>query len=108
MSEDPIHFDSGDYNLYRYVENKPVNRTDPSGLLSFGQIIGGAVGVAVAFQVFRTCERKGEEDAQNANSSNPNTELERCRARQAAYDRQCEGSPILQPDSCRTGRPVCN
>ena len=30
---DPLGFDSGDYNLYRYVENNPVNFTDPTGLL---------------------------------------------------------------------------
>ncbi len=32
MSEDPKGFDAGDYNLYRYVENDPLDRTDPMGL----------------------------------------------------------------------------
>jgi uncharacterized protein RhaS with RHS repeats len=32
LSEDPIEFDAGDSNLYRYVGNSPTNRTDPSGL----------------------------------------------------------------------------
>ncbi len=31
MSEDPIGFDSGDVNLYRYVENNPVEYIDPFG-----------------------------------------------------------------------------
>jgi RHS repeat-associated protein len=31
-SEDPIGFLGGDENLYRYVGNQPVNRTDPTGL----------------------------------------------------------------------------
>ena len=31
VSEDPIGLDAGDANLYRYVGNNPVNRTDPSG-----------------------------------------------------------------------------
>jgi RHS repeat-associated protein len=31
MSEDPIGFDAGDANLYRYVGNSPVNYTDPMG-----------------------------------------------------------------------------
>ena len=31
LSEDPIHFRGGDYNLYRYVESQPVMLTDPSG-----------------------------------------------------------------------------
>lgn len=31
---DPIGFDAGDPNLYRYVENNPTNRVDPSGLVA--------------------------------------------------------------------------
>ncbi|MEX1027029.1 MAG: RHS repeat-associated core domain-containing protein, partial [Candidatus Paceibacterota bacterium] len=31
-SKDPIGFDAGDANLYRYVGNNPVNEVDPSGL----------------------------------------------------------------------------
>ncbi len=33
LSPDPIRFDSGDMNLYRYVANDPLNFVDPSGLL---------------------------------------------------------------------------
>jgi RHS repeat-associated protein len=32
ISEDPISFQAGDPNLYRYVFNSPLNGTDPSGL----------------------------------------------------------------------------
>jgi RHS repeat-associated protein len=32
ISEDPIGFNGGDANLYRYVFNSPVNAIDPSGL----------------------------------------------------------------------------
>ena len=32
MQPDPIQFAAGDYNLYRYCHNDPVNRVDPSGL----------------------------------------------------------------------------
>ena len=31
-SEDPLAFDAGDSNFYRYVQNNPTNATDPSGL----------------------------------------------------------------------------
>jgi RHS repeat-associated protein len=32
ISEDPISFQGGDFNLSRYVENSPINGTDPFGL----------------------------------------------------------------------------
>jgi RHS repeat-associated protein len=32
ISQDPIGFDAGDANLYRYVHNTPTNAIDPSGL----------------------------------------------------------------------------
>ena len=31
LSLDPLGFDSGDYNLYRYALNNPTNLTDPTG-----------------------------------------------------------------------------
>ena len=31
LSEDPLGFDAGDANFYRYVFNSPTNYTDPSG-----------------------------------------------------------------------------
>ena len=34
ISKDPIEFESGDFNHYRYVGNDPVNYVDPSGLES--------------------------------------------------------------------------
>jgi RHS repeat-associated protein len=33
ISEDPIGFEAGDNNLYRYVGNGPTNANDPSGLI---------------------------------------------------------------------------
>ena len=32
LQPDPIQFAAGDYNLYRYCHNDPVNRSDPLGL----------------------------------------------------------------------------
>ncbi len=32
LQEDPMGFEAGDLNVYRYVGNNPVNRTDPSGM----------------------------------------------------------------------------
>jgi RHS repeat-associated protein len=34
MSEDPLGFAAGDINLFRYTGNDPVNRTDPTGLVT--------------------------------------------------------------------------
>ncbi|RKZ43487.1 MAG: hypothetical protein DRQ58_12525, partial [Gammaproteobacteria bacterium] len=31
ISQDPIGFEGGDFNLYRYVNNSPLNGTDPTG-----------------------------------------------------------------------------
>jgi hypothetical protein len=33
MSPDPKEFAAGDYNLYRYCHNDPVNKSDPTGLV---------------------------------------------------------------------------
>jgi len=39
ISKDPIEFESGDFNHYRYVGNDPVNYVDPSGLLPSAEIL---------------------------------------------------------------------
>jgi RHS repeat-associated protein len=36
MSEDPKLFDAGDYNLFRYCHNDPLDLTDPMGLYAMG------------------------------------------------------------------------
>src|SRR5207302_7499929 len=48
MSQDPIGFDAGDSNLYRYVNNRPVDATDPSGnewwdWIPFAPVVTGPV-----------------------------------------------------------------
>jgi uncharacterized protein RhaS with RHS repeats len=39
ISNDPIGFQGGDMNLYRFVENNPANATDPSGLFPIRWLI---------------------------------------------------------------------
>ena len=39
MSEDPKLFDAGDYNLFRYCHNDPIDFTDPMGL-TYGSTAG--------------------------------------------------------------------
>jgi RHS repeat-associated protein len=36
MGQDPLGFDAGDSNLYRYVNNQPTGATDPSGFQGIG------------------------------------------------------------------------
>jgi RHS repeat-associated protein len=35
LEEDPLEFEAGDDNLYRYAGNHPTSATDPSGLSEF-------------------------------------------------------------------------
>jgi RHS repeat-associated protein len=35
LQPDPTEFEAGDYNLYRYCHNDPINRSDPFGLLTW-------------------------------------------------------------------------
>jgi RHS repeat-associated protein len=42
LSEDPLGFEGGDTNLYRYVGNSPIDSIDPNGLVTF--IIPGGGG----------------------------------------------------------------
>jgi RHS repeat-associated protein len=53
ISEDPIGFNAGDTNLYRYVKNSPTNWTDPTGKFAnvaagagFGALFGGLYALA--------------------------------------------------------------
>ena len=38
-TKDPIRFDGDDLNIYRYVNNDPVNLIDPEGLFNYGAFL---------------------------------------------------------------------
>jgi RHS repeat-associated protein len=42
LQSDPVGFEAGDMNLFRYCGDDPVDRTDPTGLLSVLELRGGA------------------------------------------------------------------
>jgi RHS repeat-associated protein len=44
LNEDPIGFDGGDPNLYRYVGNSPINGYDPTGLTQAGNPLNNIFG----------------------------------------------------------------
>ena len=46
-SKDPLLFDSGDANLYRYVGNDPIGSTDVSGLCDTCTLAGQAMAVSI-------------------------------------------------------------
>jgi hypothetical protein len=53
---DPIGFEGGDYNLYRYVGNNFVNSTDPSGLKKDKGTVTEAQGVGSCYtDEFKNC-----------------------------------------------------
>jgi len=41
LQPDPKEFEAGDYNLYRYCHNDPVNKSDPTGLIGLTGWGGG-------------------------------------------------------------------
>jgi RHS repeat-associated protein len=45
MQPDPKEFAAGDYNLYRYCHNDPVNRSDPTGLEDLNYFDNGVFGL---------------------------------------------------------------
>ena len=47
MQKDPIGFEGGDTNLYRYINNDPVNFTDPKGTVSPASITACFVAFAL-------------------------------------------------------------
>jgi RHS repeat-associated protein len=49
LSEDPIAFDGGDPNLYRYAGNSALNFTDPTGLSQAGNPLSSLPGVSKPF-----------------------------------------------------------
>jgi hypothetical protein len=53
VDQDPLGFDAGDSNLYRYVYNRPTSAVDPSGLKPEGPVLAYTLkfgGLAPAFE----------------------------------------------------------
>jgi hypothetical protein len=52
LQTDPIRFDAGDGNLYRHVNNNPVNLIDPLGLFILNPASGAGGGAAIGTAIF--------------------------------------------------------
>ena len=70
LSEDPIRFDSGDYNLYRYVQNRPLIQTDPTGKSSVGAA-GAIVCIAAGTLFVNAVVESESEKACNEQGTKP-------------------------------------
>ena len=55
ISEDPIEFNSGDMNLYRYVINNPLYWIDPDGEAIIGALCVGGV---ITYEIFYNLRKK--------------------------------------------------
>ncbi len=57
LTEDPIGFTAGDENLYRYVQNNPVNLIDPTGKLTAVEVVitfGAVVALGTSIGIINT------------------------------------------------------
>jgi RHS repeat-associated protein len=62
LQTDPIQFDAGDVNLYRYVGNSPIMLTDPSGKISVPLFLLGAAHTLWQAVCGSTAMRKAREE----------------------------------------------
>lgn len=58
LSEDPKGFDAGDYNLFRYCGNDPLDKVDPMGLVAWGGFRLATYSAGVLAWDYRFVERK--------------------------------------------------
>jgi len=56
LGEDPIGYNSGDFNFYRYVGNSPVNYVDPMGLYWLNDLANFSAGFGDALTFGLTAE----------------------------------------------------
>jgi uncharacterized protein RhaS with RHS repeats len=50
LQTDPIRFEAGDGNLYRYVKNNSARYSDPTGeQLGVGTTLGGLIGLGILY-----------------------------------------------------------
>jgi RHS repeat-associated protein len=61
LQPDPKHFLAGDYNLYRYCHNDPVNKSDPTGLAADVFLDIGFIG----YDLYRLATEGGGQGGEN-------------------------------------------
>jgi len=74
MQPDPKEFGAGDYNLYRYCHNDPINKSDPFGLKDAYEYPDASEAAAARALIDRLAAMKGPiADAIKAMRDNPKT-----------------------------------
>ena len=106
LSRDPIGFDGGDWNLYRYVRSKPTVLTDPSGEAprnaerrSKGQICPNSVLNKLSAAVVKLC--RGQKMSCK-NAYNIRDVKERCESLKQGYmaNKACYEARVLRDYTC--------
>jgi len=84
ISQDPLGFDAGDSNLYRYVKNRPTTSADPSGMWELGSHSS-----YLAYQKWvRDLNASAKKEGQKGPDEQPKSEAEYDRARKDYVDQQ--------------------
>jgi len=84
-AKDPAGFNYGEFNVYAYVENEPVNRVDPTGLFTLDNTSDccGKEG-EIRGQIKKECERVNKIDNSSIGNSNHGSTQASCLKKRCA------------------------
>jgi RHS repeat-associated protein len=95
LQPDPKEFEAGDYNLYRYCHNDPVNKSDPTGLLELSR--GEAMLRYCDGQLSSDQFKQGIDRGNKAKISNALSKGDISLAQVTAFAASSQGQKVLDP-----------